>query len=382
MNTNSYLCRFLAENPEHWESLLTKEHGIKVKREGSYAIFNYGFGCDYADPMVQEARGIILDTEKLEVVCWPFRKFGNHNESYADSIDWTSARVQEKVDGSIIKLWYDCKKPGWQFSTNATLRAEGASVGEFSRITFYDMIRKAENYGNIPFDKLDKDTTYIFELVSPDTRIVVPYETTTLYHIGTRHNLTGQEMDTDIRIRKPEMYPIHSLSECVEMAIALNQKEDEEIRAEGFVVVDSNWNRVKVKSPDYIAKHHLMQMKSIPKKECIQMLLSEAEEIAVVCQANPELIPVFKFYDYQLARLRHLADRLGTLANQLYEEYSQDRSAVAKVLQKHPLAWIGFRCIESNRKGSEFLMQIPLERICKLIPDYQEEDLSALFRET
>lgn len=136
MNTNSYLCRFLAENPELWESLLTKEHGIKVKREGSYAIFNYGFGCDYADPMVQEARGIILDTKKLEVVCWPFRKFGNHNKSYADSIDWTSARVQEKVDGSIIKLWYDERKPGWQFSTNATLRAEDAPVGEFSLISF------------------------------------------------------------------------------------------------------------------------------------------------------------------------------------------------------------------------------------------------------
>lgn len=381
MNTNSYLCRFLAENPEHWESLLTKEHGIKVKREGSFTIFNYGFGCDYADPMVQEARGIILDTEKLEVACWPFRKFGNHNESYADSIDWTSARVQEKVDGSIIKLWYDKRKPGWQFSTNATLRAENASVGEFSRISFYDLICRAENFEDIPFDNLDKDTTYIFELVSPETRIVVPYETTTLYHIGTRHNLTGQETDTDIRIRKPEMYRIHSLSECVETAIALNQKEDEEIRAEGFVVVDSNWNRVKVKSPDYIAKHHLMQMKSIPKKECIQMLLSEAEEIAVACQANPELIPVFKFYDYQLARLRHLADRLGTLAKQLYEEYSQDRSAVAKVLQKHPLAWVGFRCIESNRKGSEFLMQLPLERICKLIPEYQEDDLSVLFLE-
>lgn len=185
----------------------------------------------------------------------------------------------------------------------------------------------------------------------------------------------------DIGIRKPKMYSIHSLGECVETAILLNQSNPNEIMAEGFVVVDACWNRVKVKSPDYITKHHLMQMKTIPKKECIQMILSGAEEIAVVCQANPELVPVFKFYDYQLARLNHLADRLGTLANQLYEEYSQDRSAVAKVIQRHPLAWIGFHCIESNRKGSEFLMQIPLERICKLIPDYQEEDLSALFLE-
>lgn len=379
MNTNSYLCRFLAEHPQEWESILLKKYGIKSKKEEHYAIFNYGYDCDFANPLVQEARGIVLDTEQLEVVCWPFRKFGNHNESYADPIDWSHARVQEKVDGSIIKLWFDRRKGGWQFSTNATLRAEKAPVGEISPISFYDLISKAENFGDIPFDTLDRNVTYIFELVSPRTRVVVPYETTMLYHIGTRSNLTGEEWDVDIGIRKPEMYPIHSLGECVEMAIRLNQTDSDEILAEGFVVVDSSWNRVKVKSPDYIAKHHLMQMKSIPKRECVQMILSASPEMDVVCQANPELIPVFKFYEYHLARLQALANRLGLLAKQLYEEYSHDRAAVAKVIGKHPLAWIGFRCVESDRKGSEFLMQTPLERLCRLIPEYQEEDLSVLF---
>lgn len=381
MNTKSYLCRFIAEHPEDWNALLAKEYAIKVKTEGAYAIFNYGYGCDYADPIVQESRGIILDTEKLEVVCWPFRKFGNHNESYADDIDWSNARVQEKVDGSIIKLWFDQRKPGWQFSTNATLRAENAPAGEDSRTTFYDLICGAENYSDIPFDALDKDNTYIFELVSPGMQVVVPYESTMLYHIGTRSNLTGQESDVDIGIRKPKLYPIHSLAECVETAIRLNQMDSEEIRAEGFVVVDGNWNRVKVKSPDYIAKHHLVQMKSIAKRECVQMLLRAAPEINVICQANPELIPVFKYYDYQLSRLQNTADRLAVLARRLYEEYSFDRGAVAKVIRKHPLAWVGFQCLGNTAKGSECLMQCPVERICNLIPEYQEEDLSALFLE-
>lgn len=381
MNIHSCICSFIAKYPEQWESILRKDYNLKIKKDNTYAIFNYSFDCDFSNPIVQEARGIILDIEALEVVCWPFRKFGNHNESYADPINWARARVQEKVDGSIIKLWYDRKKPGWQFSTNGTIRAEEAPVGEFAISSFFDLICKADNYSHIPFDDLNRDMTYIFELVSPQTQIVVPYETTTLYHIGTRSNLTGEETDTDIGIRKPKLYPIRSLGECVEMAVRLNQTESDEIMAEGFVVVDDNWNRVKVKSPDYIAKHHLTQLKTIPKRECIQQLLSAAPEIDEICRSNPDLIPVFKFYDYQLARLKHQADRLGLLANYLYEEYSHDRSAVAKVLQKHPLAWVGFRCIESNRKGSEFLMQIPLERICKLIPDYQEEDLSTLFLE-
>ena len=127
------------------------------------------------------------------------------------------------MDGSIVKLWYDRKKPGWQFSTNATLRAEDAPVGEFSLISFYDLICKADNFSDIPFATLDQDATYIFELVSPSNRVVVPYETTMLYHIGTRSNITGQELDIDIGIRKPKMYPIHSLGECVETAVRLNQ---------------------------------------------------------------------------------------------------------------------------------------------------------------
>ena len=28
--------------------------------------------------------GIVIDTKNIEVVCWPFRKFGNYTEDYAD----------------------------------------------------------------------------------------------------------------------------------------------------------------------------------------------------------------------------------------------------------------------------------------------------------
>jgi hypothetical protein len=104
MNKNSHICRFISEHP-NWERLLKEDYFIKVRREGALAIFVYGYDCDFSNPIVQEARGIIIDTERREVVCWPFRKFGNYNESYADDIDWENARVLEKVDGSIIKLW-------------------------------------------------------------------------------------------------------------------------------------------------------------------------------------------------------------------------------------------------------------------------------------
>ena len=203
MTENSVLCHFIDTHPEDWEEVLKKEYGIRIKKDGDYAIFNYIIECNFYDPIVQEARGIVIDYVKREVVCWPFRKFGNHSEGYADKIDWENARVLEKVDGSIIKLWYDAKKGDWQFSTNGMIRAEEARADEMLGTRFMDIIRIADNLADIPFESLDKTMTYIFELVSPQSKVIVAYDTTSLYHLGTRSNLTGEEFDIDIGIKKP-----------------------------------------------------------------------------------------------------------------------------------------------------------------------------------
>ncbi len=381
MNENSYICRFIAEHPDDWEQRLLRDYHVKVKREGSYAIFNYSFDCKYSDPIVQESRGIIVDFEKLEVVCWPFRKFGNHNESYADEIDWSTARVLEKVDGSIIKLWYDFSGGRWQFSTNGMIRAESALVEGYFDVSFYDVIRRADNFQDIPYDSLDKTKTYIFELVSPETKIVVDYGVTTLYHIGTRSNLTGVESEDDLGIRKPASYPIGSLKECIKAALALNggELQSGEISREGFVVVDASYNRVKVKSPRYIMMNKLTQMHDISKRECLELIVSGSEDAAIICDANPALLPTFKYYEYKLAELLYSADRIALLARSLYKEYDGDRGAVARVISRHKLGGIAFRSIDTGKDGRALVMELPMDKLMRLIPDYKPEDMGELF---
>ena len=83
MSTHSYILNHMQEHKETWRDDIGKKR-ITIHQEGSYAIFNYGPGCDFNDPIIQEARGIIIDTERGSVVCWPFRKFGNWNEEYSD----------------------------------------------------------------------------------------------------------------------------------------------------------------------------------------------------------------------------------------------------------------------------------------------------------
>ena len=380
MNEHSHLCRFIAAHPADYEELLRREYDLRIKHDGALAIFNYNVVANFHDPIVQEARGIIIDTERCEVVSWPFRKFGNHNEGYADPIDWKSARVLEKVDGSIIKLWYDHARDAWQFSTNGTIRAELAGVDGQIGLSYADVIRRADNYSDIPFDRLDRDATYIFELVSPETRVVIDYGVTTLYHLGTRSNITGLERCEDIGIKTPKAYPITSLADCLTAATALNDgNTGDTVTNEGFVVVDAEYRRVKVKSPDYIVMHRLRLSGYLPKRECLIMLLEGGESAELLLSLNPSLLPTAKYYDFRLTELCHTADMLGDLARRLYAEYSGDRGAVAGIIGKHPLAFVAFRCLTSEERGSAILRSMAVERIAKLIPDYVPEDLSRLF---
>ena len=70
---------------------------------------------------VQEASGSIFKfvDGRAQYVCRPFDKFFNVGEVNAADIDWSTAQVREKVDGSLMKIWFD--NGDWHLSTNGTL---------------------------------------------------------------------------------------------------------------------------------------------------------------------------------------------------------------------------------------------------------------------
>ena len=115
-----------------------------------------------------------------------------------------------------------------------------------------DVFHRAWLHTGKQFSDLNPDDTYMFELVSPQTRVVVPYSETKLFHTGTRNINTLQELDADIGIEKPKTFSIATIEACVEAARRLDKYH------EGFVVVDSRWRRVKVKSPLYVSIHHIL----------------------------------------------------------------------------------------------------------------------------
>jgi len=350
---------------------------IKIKEKDNLAIFNYDVMADFSDPIVQEARGIIIDIKAMEVRCWPFRKFGNYGESYADNIDWNHCWVEEKIDGSIVKLYWDPDRYRWCWATNSCIDAADAPTSN-GRKNYQTLIESAVNYNDIPFDGLNKNKTYIFELVSPETQVVIHYPYTKLFHTGTRDNRDGMESMSNLRIAKPKVYNLHTIDDCIKAAKELN-KNSSNINHEGFVVVDWNWNRVKVKSPDYLMVHKIRgNCGGIRKEDAINLLKNTDKGITDVVYGTkfPKRdVVCLKYYDYKIHELDNNIEEFIEYTRSLYTEYGSDRKAVAMVIKNSKYAAYGFAAIENSMTVEEIINKIGLNKYCKMIPDYIREDV-------
>ncbi len=355
MNKNSLLCNFIHNHKNNWQELLSgSPYFLKIKTEGPLAIFNYNLlaidmvetedgevtktmVCDFSIPEVQEARGIIINTETEEVVCWPFRKFGNFGESYVDEIDWATAQVQEKVDGSIMKLWFNDLTNSWQISSNSMINASESttSMGNSLKALF----EEAAKTQGLDYSKLDKNKTYIFELVSPLNRVVIKYSNVEIYHTGTRNNITGVESVDEIGIKKPKKYPLHTLQDCIVAAEKLNAGLDKfELENEGFVVVDGNWHRIKVKSPDYVLVHHALNGGILSKKKMVRLILEgEAEEYL---SYYPDYEKVFRIYEKKMEQIRLSIAHSVKTARELEKKYDNRKAIAKEVCKLKDKSWI------------------------------------------
>lgn len=222
--------------------------------------------------IVKEARGSIFffneEKDEWECVCYPFNKFFNATEpcGLITHIDWESARVMEKIDGSLIKFWYHNGK--WHISTNGTIDA--AKVIALEPYTFYDIVMRAMVDYKDFFSHLDIHYTYMFELTSPYNKIVIKYgDAPELWYLGRRNMKTFEEDNNDpgflAYIRRPMLYKLYSLSECMAAA----KKMD--LSKEGFVVVDKYFNRIKIKGDAYLAAHRIRPNGVITIKRIVEL---------------------------------------------------------------------------------------------------------------
>lgn len=342
---------------------LFKNINVTVKFQDGLVLFSYDINADFTDPVVCNCRGIILYEEDYSIACYPFDKFDNYNAPWADEIDWSTAKVQEKLDGSLIKLWWNKLKHEWTVSTNSMIYAKDAPLEK--EMTFQDLFNLAVNKPD--YNRMDKEKTYLFELTSPSNRIVIRYEKTELWHIGTRNNSTLKEEETDIGIKKPKEY---SGINNVETALSvINELCKGKKKYEGYVIVDRYYHRIKIKSNFFLNVHYLQSLRIGQVDRVIRFILEDdTREIIRYC---PEVEHIIKYFDWQISEFYY---RIRKYLQKCSYYKAMDRKDYALHIADSPYKSFGFRFYDSaDDDVEEFIKNISIEQIAKQIEKYKQD---------
>lgn len=234
------------------KSILSSEYNAKVKQDGNLFIVTYDLIKTKFERLGALAlRGTIFELEddifKGKVICLPFYKFFNQKESLSfKGKNEDIYSINEKVDGSLVKLYYYDDK--WNVASNNNINAYKCFMR--GKRTLGDIFDTAvKNYYNFDFKKLDKTKIYCLELVSPENKVVLEYDKHELYHLMTRCMNTLDECEIDIGIPKPQNYK-YSFDKMLEVLKNIKKQE-------GFVVKYKCGGRIKIKSDWYRTRTHL-----------------------------------------------------------------------------------------------------------------------------
>ena len=273
--------KFIQQNTD-WETRLTKSpYNLIIKRKDNLVLFKYTQGVsDFSYKIPNEARGLILEEGTWKVVKAAFWKFFNLWEEHAAQIDWASAQVTEKMDGTCVSLYY--YNGDWRIGTNSNIDAHDSSLNIGGYKTYYDLCAAALRKYKVDFDKLNKNYTYTFELCSPYSRIVCKFNEIELYLILVRDNSTLDEMDIksiskEIGVPTPKFFPIVS-NNPEDFTNIVNSFNDNQ---EGIVVKDKFNNRVKIKSEQYFYIHHLINNHNFTRARAFDLIFKNDFEVLV-----------------------------------------------------------------------------------------------------
>lgn len=257
---------------------------ISVKNKDDMWLYNYNDNVlvDRNHPTLIKCRGLIINSDG-KILNYPFERFFNYWEKEHSEIDWNTSEIQEKADGSLICVFWNGKD--FEVTTRGSFYPNEKADTDFLKLF-------KERFTN--FDLLDKNTCYMFELITKHNRIVKWYEDERIYLIGARNLKTFNEISQTelddiaktINVLRPKRFSAYSFDECKSLFESF--KDDDE----GLVVVDSNFNRVKVKQESYLK---LSRIKMLKEQDIFDYVLGKTQIDKEYLDKLPEVVNVVNF---------------------------------------------------------------------------------------
>jgi len=335
---------------------VSKDYDVAVKPHPEFPeilMFKYNqISSPMDNPIVQCCRGIMLDSKNdWKPVSWTFSKFFNLGEPNAAQIDWNTARVYEKLDGSLMQMAYyggqydvirehrfEPTLGRWRVATSGT--PDAVCYSDDTGRSFRDLFWEAmvQSWKNPTGENVPKNWCLAWELMTPWNRVVVPHKTERVVLIGVRDLNTGKELHLDdpevARFQFPTVrsFPITDL-EGIQASMATFKGLDQE----GYVVCDANFNRVKIKHPEYVALHHMKGDDGPTYKKMLRFVQNgEGEEIlAYWPEWRPMYDKVAVAYTKAVEEIKADYYRISDLALEQFSDPSVTKAALQKFFASH-----------------------------------------------
>ena len=333
---------------------------MKISEKAPYILEMYELTDNLNDPQVLMRRGLI--SRDGQIVCYALNKFFNWGESYAAKLDWSSAIITEKIDGSLIKFWFDLGE--WHISTNGTIDAADAEA--YNGISFLKLVKDIIGNGEEFYSYLDPLYTYFFELTTPYNMLVVQNYPTALWYLGRRNIQTLKEDNVKPNfpsyIKFPRTFQFNSLEDCVAAAKLLDRNE------EGYVVRDKDFNRIKVKGAEYLqlakirgngtpTPSHLLELWRENRLDdfigSFPQYRKELDEFAVAINKQiDEMELAASTFRYYITRKEFASDVKNSIYNSITKAY------LFKYFENHDIKALDFLMKCSNNKIKEVLFGV------------------------
>jgi len=222
---------------------LIEDKFISVQKhpEVDLFIYNYTQKAQFDHIWTEETitcRGLIMDKEG-NIVSRPFKKFFNLEE-HKGELPKEPFQIFEKFDGSLgISYW---------IGDTPYLSTRGSFVSE-------QAIKGTEILRKYPCSlKMNKNYTYLFEIIYPENRIVIDYKgREDIVLLAVFDTKSGEELDiTEVGLDFPITGKVEGIGDLTKL------RELEAENKEGFVIRFSSGLRLKIKFAEYVRLHRLI----------------------------------------------------------------------------------------------------------------------------
>jgi len=341
-------------------------------------IWNYAEKVQFNrqwDHITKMCRGLVIDFNG-NIVARSFSKFFNLEEIDQDYVNLKSDplkdqfKVYEKLDGSMGMLFNtSCS---WVFCSRGSFTSEQAIRGK-------QILDKKLDY-----TLLDKDYSYIFEIIYPENRIVVDYDFEDVILL-TVFEKNGKERNDIINKWKNEL----NLSVVQEYNF-LNPyvlKNENVEKREGYVLVFENGERLKIKYENYLKLHK--QVGNLTVQNAFNWIKS-----GEVLEKILELIPdeYHSWYNNIINKINLEYNRISTICYYDYFNYFKpNKREFALIIKDNLYKTLLFKMYDINFLGEDvsFLKQelyrtiiFKYIEISEFFQALKKEDLSKSLRDT